>query len=175
MFVMCEVFNIMKSNSFLCQNKSHNILLIPVEIGFCDVFFFFKARCSAECLTWLQYSWCGLTVLTCPHHVADGGQLTEGGVVGQDVLDGHLVGGAADVSLLTEVAETRHGHQHRLCVRTPQEHVERHLQLGLRLPADRDPSAHRGTLLEQSTTKSTFHTKICHNARGFRMTNLLEK
>lgn len=65
--------------------------------------------------------------LTCSHHGADRGQLTEGGEVGQDVLDGHLVRGAADVRLLTEVAETGHGHQHGLGVRAPQEHVETNL------------------------------------------------
>lgn len=47
----------------------------------------------------------GTAVLTCPHHVADRGQFAEGGIVGQDVLDGDLVSGAADVSLLAQVAE----------------------------------------------------------------------
>lgn len=47
----------------------------------------------------------GTTVPTCPHHVADRGQFAEGGIVGQDVLDGDLVSGAADVSLLAQVAE----------------------------------------------------------------------
>lgn len=115
---------------------------------------------QAEKLDQLRLKRAGLAVLTCSHHVADRGQLTEGGVVGQDGLDRDLVSSAADVSLLTEVAETRHGHQHRLCVRTPQEHVETHLQLCLRLPADGDTATHSGTLLERSGTKDTVYTLL---------------
>lgn len=62
-------------------------------------------------------------LLTGGHYVADGGELCEGGVVGQDDLDEHLVSGTVDVSLLTQVSEAGHGHQHGLGVRAPQKHV----------------------------------------------------
>lgn len=95
------------------------------------------------------------TALTCSHHVADRGQFTKGGVVGQDGLDGDFVRSTADVSLLTEVAKTWHGYQHRLRVRTPEEHIEAHLQLRLGLPANRNPTAHRRRILERLRTKRT--------------------
>lgn len=96
---------------------------------------------------------CNKQELTSSHHVADRGQFTEGGVIGQDGLDRDLVSGAADVSLLAEVSKTRHGHQHSLRVRTPQEHVEANFQLRLCLPTNGDPTAHRGRLLEERSSR----------------------
>lgn len=115
------------------------------------------------CLSSHQCFW-----LTCAHHVADWGQLTEGDVVGQDGLNGHLIGSAADVGLLTEVAETGHGDQHGLCVGAPQEHVETNLKLGLCLPADGDSSAHGGTFLEGGAQIQFAHRQ----AAGARTENL---
>lgn len=100
----------------------------------------------------------GIVVLTCSHHVADRCQFTEGGVVGQNGLNGHLIGSTADVSLLTEVAETRHGHQDRLSVWTPQKQVETYFQLCLCLPANGNTATHSGTLLQRSRIKHTICT-----------------
>lgn len=58
--------------------------------------------------------------LTCGHHVADRGELHESVVVRQDCVYRQLVHTAADVRLLTQVPEAGHGHQHGLCVWTPQ-------------------------------------------------------
>lgn len=109
---------------------------------------------------WYQYipSCDKRAILTCSHHVADRGQLTERGIVGQDGLHGHFVGGATDVRLLAEVAETGHGHEHGLRVGTPQEHVEAHLQLRLRLTADGNTAADGGTLLQRMRCKQMLAT-----------------
>lgn len=59
-------------------------------------------------------------LLTCGHHVADRGKLYESVVVGQDCVYRQLVNAAANVRLLTQVPEARHGHQHGLGVWAPQ-------------------------------------------------------